>query len=98
MMKRLTILMLLLVSTNVLAECTRIGESDDGDLTSYVDLHTIRKRGNKTKMWSLLSFKTSRRLEISGRAYSSDRSISEYDCSDATFSTLTRCSTFKNQI
>ena len=57
-MKKLTLLLLLLVSTNVFAEWTRVIGSADGDMTTYVDFGTRKKKGNKVRMWSLNDFKT----------------------------------------
>ena len=84
MMKRFTILMLLLSSTNVFAEWTWVDESEH--YNAYVDLQTIRKKGNKAKMWSLFDYKTAQIAH--DNEYWSARSINEYDCTDATYRSL----------
>ena len=81
-MKKLLILLLLLVSTNVFAEWTRVTESADGDITAYIDYGTIKKKGNKVKMWDLLDIKTVK--ETAGKRYLSSLSRNEYDCEEET--------------
>ena len=54
--------MLLMVSTNVMAEWTEVS-SDGADMTGYVDYGTIKKKGNKVKMWRLFDFKTVQKFE-----------------------------------
>ena len=81
-MKRLTLLLLLMVSTNVFAEWTRLSESADGDMTIYTDLGTIKRKGHKVKMWSLDDFKTVR--ESDGYRRLSAMSRYEYDCEEET--------------
>ena len=83
-MKRLTILMLLLSSTNVLAEWIWVGESEEHN--AYVDLQTIRKKGNKVKMWSLNDFK---KIQVADNIpYISTIEINEFDCSEVTYASL----------
>ncbi len=77
--------MLLLVSTNAFAEWTYIVSSDSFD--SYVDMKTIRTKGNKAKMWNLFDYKTAQRT-AENNEYWSARGIDEYDCTDGTSRTL----------
>ena len=85
MVKKLTIFMLLLVSTNVFAEWIYIGSSDS--FNSYVDMKTIRNKGNKAKMWNLFDYKTAQ-ITSENNEYWSARGIHEYDCTDGTSRTL----------
>jgi hypothetical protein len=48
--------------------------------TFYYDPATIRKAGNKVKMWTLTDFKTA--LTGSGKAYMSGKSQMEFDCKE----------------
>jgi hypothetical protein len=90
MMKRLTILMLLLGSTNVLAEWTWVGGTEYGDygFEVYVDLETIHKKGNKAKMWRMYSYNTQQTMEDKNNKYWSSRGINEFDCIEETSKTL----------
>jgi hypothetical protein len=82
MMKRLTILMLLMVSTPLFAEWTAVGGSTDQ--TAYVDLATIRKQGSKVKIWHLLDFKTAIQIHKGDEKYLSMISLSQFDCEEET--------------
>ena len=50
-----------MISTNVLAEWTRVTGNDNG--SSYVDFGTIKKKGRKVKMWILYDFKTIQKVK-----------------------------------
>ena len=81
-MKKLILLLLLLVSTNVFSEWTKVGSrsfntsSDDG----YVDLGTLKKKGSKVTMWSLINQK--------GYHNTSVIVLYEYDCNERTIKEL----------
>ena len=51
-------LLLLIVSTSVFAEWTKVTNSSDGDMTVYVDYGSIKNKGNKVMMLDLTDFKT----------------------------------------
>ena len=70
-----------MVSTNVFAEWTRVTESADGDMTTYIDYGTIKKKGHKVKMWKLYDFKTVKKLGENDR-YLSEMRRGEYDCEE----------------
>ena len=89
MVKILTIFMLLLVSTNVFAEWTWVGISPDGEITAYADLKTIRKNGNKVKMWSFFDYKTIKIFSGDNTKYLSSRNLNEFDCKNQTLTTIT---------
>ena len=82
-MKKILILLLLMVSTSVFAEWTRVTESADGDLTAYIDFGTIKRKGNKVKMWYLQDYKAVHSLSRNGE-YLSGASYHEYDCEEDT--------------
>ena len=90
-MKLLIAALLAVFSTNVMAEWTRVGDSDsDSDTntnTAYVDLSTIRKSGDKVKMWDLLDYKVVQM--VNGTRYLSAVAQMEYDCKEETAKLLT---------
>ena len=81
-MKKVLVLLLLMVSTSVFAEWTRVAESADGDMTAYIDFGTIKRKGDKVKMWSMNDYKTVHSLDNGG--YLSGASYDEYDCEGGT--------------
>ena len=82
-MKKLTLLLLLMVSTNVFAEWTLIDNNEVTGTTAYVDFKTIRKKGNKVKIWTLIDFDMEQTLS-DGRRYMSTTGRYEYDCVNET--------------
>jgi hypothetical protein len=81
-MKKILVLLLLMVSTSVFAEWSKLGGSSDKESTVYVDYGTIKKKGNKVKMWSLIDYKTVH--EVAGKKYLSVMGRNEYDCEEET--------------
>ena len=82
-MKKLTLLLILMVlSINVWAEWTAVTKSSDNNITSYVDLQSIRKKGSKVKIWDLTDLKTAQ--AFNNVSYLSSVSHYEYDCSEET--------------
>ena len=79
-MKKVLVLLLLMVSTNVFAEWTKSGESKDAFF--YVDYGTIKKKGNKVKMWTMYDYKTVKMIE--NDRYLSMVNYDEYDCEKET--------------
>jgi len=68
-MKKLFLtLMLVVLSSNAMAEWVEIGATDNSTL--YFDSNTIRKSGNKVKMWSLSDFNSVE--EVSGDKFLSE--------------------------
>ena len=86
-MKKLTLLLLLMVSTNVMAEWTKVGKSKDGDMTVYVDFGTIKEKGHKVKMWDLFDHKTVQ-IDVENERYLSTLIHNEYDCEEDTIQLL----------
>ena len=79
-MKLLIAALLAVFSTNVLAEWTRVGGNDTK--TTYADLSTIRKSGDRVKMWELLDFKVVQ--TVNGQRFLSSVIFAEYDCKEET--------------
>ena len=79
-MKKLILLLLLIVSTNVFAEWANVDDNDE--MTTYVDFGTIKKKGNKVKIWSLMDFKTVQTYEKI--KFLSQLARNEYDCEEET--------------
>ncbi len=89
-MKKLILLLLLIFSTNTLAEWTKIGAN--ADVTSYIDVKSVQKEGdeilawalgNKVKVWMMNDYMTTQN-QINGMKYSSDIVHYEYDCEKET--------------
>ncbi|MGB7816855.1 MAG: surface-adhesin E family protein [Methylotenera sp.] len=80
-MKKLTIIILSLVCTNVMAAWTKLESTHDARVTVYADIGKIRNRGmmSKVKMRHLLNFQN-KEITSSGRAYQSRKELVEYDC------------------
>ena len=85
-MKKILILLLLMVSTNVFAEWTRVGGNAVFGMTTYVDFGTFKKKGNKVKIWYLLDFKKVQTYEKI--KFLSKLTRNEYDCEEETRRTL----------
>lgn len=84
---RKTILMVLMavVSSSAAAEWVVVGSGKDQ--THYVDPATIRRSGNKVKMWFLLDYKTAIR-DTYGKPFLSYKGQDEYDCEEETVRSL----------
>ena len=82
-MKKILVLLLLMVSTSVFAEWTRVTESADGGYTLYIDYGTIKKKGHKLKVWNLFDYKTVR-IGAANERYLSALTRFEYDCEEET--------------
>ena len=78
-MKILIAALLAVFSTSVMAEWTEVGGNDDQ--TTYADLSTIRKSGDKVKMWDLLNYKVAK-TSAAGKLVLSSVDQDEYDCKE----------------
>ena len=88
-MKKLLITLLLAVlSTSAMAEWVPI--NDDDISTYYVDPATIRKAGNKVKIWGMTDSKTMQIYE--GKYYLSNKSQFEFDCKNETSTSVAELS------
>jgi len=77
-----TILMMLLavVSSSAMAKWVEV--SEDKLVTAYADPTTIRKLGDKVKMWALWDYSTAQ--EGDSKPYMSVRIQNEYNCKEET--------------
>jgi len=78
MHKAILMILLAVVSSSAIAEWIEIGATDNSTL--YFDSNTIRKSGNKVKMWSLSDFNSVE--EVSGDKFLSEMHQDEYDCKE----------------
>jgi hypothetical protein len=92
MLKQLALVLLLsaVFSGSAAAEWTLIGPSGGSEakyFVTYADYATIRKTGNKVKMWVLFNYPTAQSAP-QGKTYLSQKSHEEYDCKEETERTL----------
>ncbi len=81
MKKIIFALILSLMISDVMAEWTPVGESDEGGgYTVYVDLVSARKAANRVKMWTLIDYKTEQKA--SGTNFLSKKIRRDYDCKE----------------
>ena len=79
-MRKIILMMFLAgVSQATKAEWIAYATSGDGNQVVYVNPATIRKDGDKVKMWSLYDFKTAQPL-TDGKFFLSQMAQYEYDC------------------
>ena len=86
-MKLLIAVLLAVFSTSVLAEWTMVGGDDIG--TIYADLSTIRKSGDKVKMWTLVDYKVVQIFKGNDTRFLSMTMQEEHDCKEDTSKLLT---------
>jgi hypothetical protein len=84
MKKLIPMLLLVGVSTNVFTEWVWAWSADN--FNSYVDFATIRKKGNKVKMWNLIDFKTAQ--TVTEFRHLSQKTQTEYDCQEEQLRTV----------
>lgn len=67
--------------TNIGSDLSKNWVLFDGDpeITGYIDPSTIRRKGNKVKVWHLYDFKESQ-IDIKGNSYLSVQVQDEFDC------------------
>ena len=90
-MKKVLVLLLLMVSTSVFSEWTAVSVSSDNNRTNYVDVGTIKKKGNKVKMWTMYDYKTVKMIDKNEKQtvrYLSMVNYDEYDCEEETWKML----------
>jgi hypothetical protein len=88
-MKKILIMLLLLVSTNVFAvDWVKVVTAQNGDITSHVDSQSIRRDGNKVRVWVLFDYKSVQVLADNKTRYLSLLAKEEYDCFEDTSRTL----------
>jgi len=77
MRKVILMLLLAVVSNSAMAEWVKLGESDE--ITSYANPDTIRRSGNKVKMWRMFDYKTPQ-ADADSKLFMSSKGQEEYDC------------------
>ncbi len=80
MHKAILVILLAVVSSSAMAEWVEIGTTNKS--TVYADPTTIRKSGNKVKMWALWDYSTAQ--EGDSKPYMSVRIQNEYNCKEET--------------
>ncbi len=76
-MKKLPLLLLLLSAT-CFAEWSQIGSNNKS--SGYIDFETIKKNGDKVKIWTLIDNKTS--VDFKGVRYLTEVTHYEFDCKE----------------
>ncbi len=82
MHKAILMMLLAAVSSSAMAKWVKVGTSDDKTTTIYADPSTIRKSGNRVKMWALWDYSTAQ--EGDSKPYMSVRIQNEYNCKEET--------------
>lgn len=78
MRKFILIMVLAILSSNAMAEWIRVNSTDE--FTAYVNPSSIRKNGNRVKMWSMYDFN---QMQNQGNGpFMSAVNQSEYDCKE----------------
>jgi hypothetical protein len=77
-MKKITQLLLLLLSTNALSEWNQIGTNDIS--SGYIDFESIKKNGDKVQIWTLIDNKES--VDFKGVRYLTEVAHYEFDCKE----------------
>jgi hypothetical protein len=78
--KTILTLMLVVVSSSAMAEWVKGGGDAENTFDVYYDPTTIRKSGNKVKMWVLFDYKVAQKN--AGKLLLSIKGQSEYECKE----------------
>jgi hypothetical protein len=70
-----------------IANWTFIGNTEYGGFSEFVDLNSIKRKGNKVKMWSLRNFSLVQKVPSIDNFFSII-SLDEYDCKEDTIEVL----------
>ena len=81
MRKAILVIILAVVTSNAAAAWIEVDR--DNVTTIYADPATIRKAGNKVKMWTMADYRTPR--VANGEQHMSSKSLHEYDCKESRF-------------
>jgi len=71
-------------AASAFAEWTKVSESDDGEVSFYIDYKSIRKDGNLRKVWMVHDY-----MQAKKGGYKSVRLMVEFDCKAERYRTLT---------
>lgn len=85
MSKIILMMLLAVVSSSTVAEWVYVTENDS--MSAYANPTTIRKVGNKVKMWDMYSYNAA--ITVSDTTYLSTKKQTEYDCKEEQSRTLT---------
>lgn len=80
MCKVILMVLMAIVSSNAVADWVEVGHNEVA--TVYADPTTIRKAGNRVKMWHLIDYKMVQVPEKPFKPYTSMRGHIEYDCKE----------------
>jgi len=80
MHKIILVILLAVMSSSAMAEWVEVGTSGNYETIIYADPTTIRKSGNKVKMWVLFDHNSVK--ETAGDKYLSEKTQMEYDCKE----------------
>ena len=78
------ITLLLLSNEPAHAEWVSLGENPSGT-TVYVNPDTIRRKGERVKMWVQYDYKTIQTVAVAGFPYLSQRTQQQFDCVDGRY-------------
>jgi hypothetical protein len=76
MFKKILLIVPFFITELAYGEWTKITTSSDANV--YIEESTVRRSGDKVKVWNLFDFKVEQ--VVSGRRFHSARSMMEYDC------------------
>ena len=82
MHKVILMMLLAVVSSSAMAEWVKVGVSTDKNTTIYADPTTIRKNGDKVKMWALWDHLTAK--VVNSKPHMSTRVQKEFNCKEET--------------
>ncbi len=82
MHKAILMILLAVVSSSAMAEWVKVGVSTDKNTTIYADPSTIRKLGDKVKMWVMWDHLTAQ--EGDSKPHMSTRVQKEFNCKEET--------------
>jgi len=92
MKKLLLTLLLAVVSSSAMAEWVEVGTTNKS--TYYANPTTIRKSGNKVKMWSLFDYNSVQ--EVGDKKFLSLKGQNEYDCKEEKIKVLSFTMHYEN--
>jgi hypothetical protein len=78
--------LLAVVSSSAAAAWVETGSNEVGAIY-YADPGTVRRAGNRVKMWNLVDYKTAR-ISLNGKPYISIKVHVEYDCKEKRMRTI----------
>jgi hypothetical protein len=86
-MKKIVVtLTLIIMATNAYAEWTKYSTTKSGVL--FYDKHTIKRNGDKVKVWEYANYNLESETDPDLLKYSSHRTLVEIDCVNETYKTL----------